>query len=75
MNFMPYRVNALMLVLILVMAGVFPVSWYVLTTGMNLILKQAVVPRDKVIISIPIPLELREDGLYIGISNPWWKFW
>ena len=21
------------------------------------------------------PIELREDGLYIGISKPWWKFW
>ncbi|MFA6947286.1 MAG: Rieske (2Fe-2S) protein [Pedobacter sp.] len=21
------------------------------------------------------PLELREDGLYIGIAKPWWKFW
>jgi len=21
------------------------------------------------------PTELREDGLYIGISKPWWKFW
>ena len=20
-------------------------------------------------------LELREDGLYIGIPKPWWKFW
>lgn len=50
------KVNAHMLVLNLVMAGVLQVSWYVLTTGMNLILKQAVVPQDKVIILIPILL-------------------
>lgn len=53
---MPYRVNALMLVLILVMAGALPENWFVLTTGMNSILKQAVVPRGKVIISIPTRL-------------------
>ncbi len=21
------------------------------------------------------PIELREDGLYVGISKPWWKLW
>jgi 3-phenylpropionate/trans-cinnamate dioxygenase ferredoxin subunit len=21
------------------------------------------------------PLEIREDGLYIGIKKPWWRFW
>lgn len=21
------------------------------------------------------PLELRDDGLFIGIAKPWWKFW
>lgn len=21
------------------------------------------------------PIELREDGLYVGISKAWWKFW
>lgn len=53
---MLYRANAPMLVLNLVMDGVSQVNLYVLTTGMSLILKLAVVLKGKVIILILIQL-------------------